>query len=312
MVVVFGSLACILFLTLVFVAVVYYDIKRMGRLSFESIFLFGCFAVSAWYLSQTFSSNMPSEPSDSRIGEASWWIVTGLTVAGFERTVFGILFHLLPVYEREHERYHTRLREKILYRVYVPADDAFEVVSYSVIFGIWWFVFGAVVSLENENLWALSFGLATEHLIGSRLRGGIQFNRGKPKSVSYFAVIERFKVNIEVYYHYHLIIHPQMCAGFSSPFWDTLSNRNPFVSASSMLRFLSCPLPFVDFLFVDYSDKKAEITAAWQTYIANPTEFEERMLNLSEAWRKEKKWLWKKRFCHLKNAILCNNKKCNL
>ena len=259
------------------VLIVYYDRIRTGRvIVYESVFMWASCGVSM-YLALC---------AEASLCEWCLGVLIGACAAGLERTLFGVAFHLVHSYEVEHEKYHARLRQKFLVGSYVASDDRFEVITYSVVFLLWfgllWFILPP--SALNSSGACFFVGLTLEHWGGQRLRGAIQYNRlHKNKNLVVREWTRRFEINIEVYYFYHLLIHPQMCAGFSSPFWDTLLGRNPF--ASRVPYFNTLPIPFLDFLFVDYSAYKPQIERAWLNYTTDPVAFEQLMLTLSAEWR---------------------------
>jgi hypothetical protein len=280
-------------------AIVYYDAKRMGAASLESAFLFSTF-VLAWRSTWSAGAALSDGP------RALLFVTLGLCLAGLERTLFGVLFHLPRSYEPAHLRYHTRLCQKIALGLYVRADDLFEVLSYGTVFGVWMLIFRGV--LDPLPLRALFLGLTIEHLVGSRLRGDIQYNRGRKAerrnvpaewasgrsrrgsaALTWRDRVARFKLNADLYYDWHLVMHPQMCAGFSSPFWDTLIGRNPFASRVPYIG--SCPLPFFDFFFVDYSEHYEAVQEAWRAYRRDATALERTMLEGSLRWRAQRRAL---------------------
>jgi hypothetical protein len=73
-------------------------------------------------------------------------------------------------------------------------------------------------------------------------------------------VVRRWMCNYKLYRDYGLFVNSQMCRGRWSPFWDTLQGRNPFASRVPIIG--SCPIPFVDFFFVDYSPEQVLIVHA--------------------------------------------------
>lgn len=274
-------LLSILLLALLLAGMIYYDRIRMKRVSYESVFMWLSFTTAFVTMTMSFSA--------TSFSEQFIFVVLGLCAAGLERTLFGVAFHLVHSYEVEHEKYHARLRQKFLAGTYVASDDRFEVVTYSVVFLLWVMLLYLILPYDHEHSFGVRtacffVGLTAEHLLGQRLRGAIQYNRlHKNENLTIREWTRKFEDNIEVYYFYHLLVHPQMCAGFSSPFWDTLLGRNPF--ASRVPFFQSLPIPFLDFFLVDYSADKPKIEQGWAEFKSNPVAFEERMLALSQQWR---------------------------
>ena len=256
--------------------VAHYDRVRMGRVSYESAFMWLAFVAATFAAIATCRS----------AGSTAAWVLIGLCAAGLERTLFGVAFHLVHSYEVEHEKYHTRLRQKFLAGTYVASDDRFEVVTYSVVFLLWGALLWVALPAATAAACGASFfcGLTAEHLIGQRLRGAIQYNRlHKNKNATVREWTRRFEANAELYYFYHMLVNSQCCAGFSSPFWDTLLGRNPFPSRVPLVG--SLPIPFLDFWFVDYEPQRAAVDRGWRDFVADPAAFEARMLALSQQWR---------------------------
>ncbi len=80
------------------------------------------------------------------------------------------------------------------------------------------------------------------------------------------------------------MVDPHACLGFSSPWWDALVGTNPFKSQWAF----TSPLPFVDFLFVDYSEEIAAIDKAFDEYRADGPAFLARMkAHIAKQWDKK-------------------------
>ena len=86
-------------------------------------------------------------------------------------------------------------------------------------------------------------------------------------------IFRRFFDNVRAYYWYHIMLDTHACLGFSSPWWDTLVGTNPFKSQWAF----ASPLPFVDFLFVDYGAEIDAINAAFDEYRRDGPAFLARM-----------------------------------
>ena len=172
--------------------------------------------------------------------------VIGMSCASLERFCVGYAFHCNTVIEEWHESFHEQLRRRKVTRAYLFWDHLSELVSYVVLFSVYYgFWYMLPFGVPDGLLYGWWIGLVFEHYVGAEFRLHVQYADGKRWDDSMF---QRFYHNIETYYWYHLLINRQRCLGFSTPFWDTLFGRNPFLSRC---RF-STPLPFVDFLFVDY------------------------------------------------------------
>lgn len=174
------------------------------------------------------------------------FILIGASSASLERFCVGYAFHRYPAIEEWHEAFHEQLRRRKVTKQYLLGDHLSELVSYAVLFTayytVWcWLPFAAPDSVRLG--WWL--GLLAEHYVGAEFRLHVQYSDAARWEKSMF---RRFYHNLEAYYWYHVVVNRQRCLGFSTPFWDTLAGRNPFLSRC---RF-STPLPFVDFLFVNY------------------------------------------------------------
>lgn len=163
------------------------------------------------------------------------WFLTGLIVSSFTRFVYGYCFHAIPSipWEILHEQYHQQIIIRKRTREFFTADHAIEAVLFLAELMLYCWLFGTTFTL----------GAAIERYIGQRLR----------LYVRYGTCCNLFMRNAEAYYFYHLLVDPLQCLGFSAPFWDTLFGTNPFRSRCYI------PLPFVEFLFVDYSRERAKM-----------------------------------------------------
>lgn len=182
-------------------------------------------------------------------------ILIGLCFASFQRFFIGTLFHFNSNIEDWHEDFHDQLRRRRFTKQYLFNEHMSEVISYLLLFMLYLLMF----MLTGTTIYSKYFftGLLVEHYVGLKLRLRIQYNVFCDKHINKNPInsLDRFFSNAWAYYWMHLSLDRQSCLGFSSPYWDTLFNRNPFKSKWPY----SSPLPFVDFLFVDYRDEIPEI-----------------------------------------------------
>ena len=189
----------------------------------------------------------------------------GTSISSLERFFVGFLFHYNQKIEFWHEPFHEELRNRKVTGIYLFWEHFSEVIAYSLVFVIYNNLFKYFNHSIFYGLWV---GILFEHYIGAEFRLHVQYVDIKIWDKSFF---KKFYYNIEIYYWYHIMVNTQTCFGFSSPFWDTLFGRNPFKS-----RFIfSSPLPFIDFLFVDYSDEYQLIQNKFEEYQLIPNRFEE-------------------------------------
>lgn len=182
--------------------------------------------------------------------------IFGLSLSSLQRYCVGFCFHFNKVIEDWHESFHEELRKRKITNKYLLSDHISEIIAYTILFSIYYFISR---NFNESIFYGLWIGILLEHYIGAEFRLHVQY---VDISIWENSLFKRFYYNIEVYYWYHILIDTQMCFGFSSPFWDTIFKRNPFQS-----RFIfSSPIPFIDFLFVDYTKEYNEVKRALNEY----------------------------------------------
>lgn len=202
------------------------------------------------------------------------WFIIGLTVAGLERFCVGWAFHCTPRIGVWHEDFHEQLRRRKISHIFLALDHLVELCLYLLIFGVYNIIL-AILPWSSNGFW---MGLLVEHCFGFHLRFYVQYAELlAPNTNNAHSIWTLFLLNAHTYYWYHILIAPQTCFGFSSPFWDKLAKRHPFVKQQKSM-WPSFPLPFVDFWLHDYTAYSAEIGHKLKEYEQDPVNFKQKMI----------------------------------
>jgi hypothetical protein len=239
-----------------------YDMKIAKRITGDGIFM-SCFF--AWELSN--AANAPTAPT----AHVVLAYIFGMAFASLQRFIIGYILHSVKSkkFQEDHESFHNRLRQRKLYGMYERSDDLHEIVSYTILILFWKFLGNVIgIGMGGASLW---LGIATEHYFGQLLRIYIQFiPRGYiEERYTSGAYKWKFLRNAEAFYYYHIMVNPLACFGFSAPFWDTISGRNP--ASTGTISILWSWFPWIDFLITDYSKLVIDNEVAWTKYSSNIT-----------------------------------------
>lgn len=194
------------------------------------------------------------------------YLIIGLQAAGLERFFVGYIFHNASgKIEIWHEDYHDQLRRRRTTKEYIITDHFLELLAYAIVFSTYYILL-TVFNIKTDMACFFWLGVILEHYLGLKLRLRVQYAALDDFSHTIF---DRFFRNATAFYWYHIMIDTRQCMGFSSPWFDTQFNSNPFKSKWTF----SSPLPFVDFFFVNYDEELDKIKKAFEDYNKDPIKF---------------------------------------
>lgn len=277
-----------------------YDFRLIGHWTADGAFMSIFFS---WTLASSFTLGGHWEEDGPHTSLFSSWTIgyslfgfyivgwlCGMASAGFERFSIGWILHAIPSvdYQKAHEAFHERLRQRKLKKEYSRSDDWHEISGFITLFFIRSLVLYAFhafhVTLHPVWIKGYWMGLSTEQYFGQLLRVYLQFipydyikdkySKASTCASSWKCQAERVRLrflsNCHQYYWYHLLVNENQCSGFSAPLWDDLCLRNP-LKRQGWNRYLFWTwswFPWIDFILSDYSkDVALSNDLAWENYI---------------------------------------------